>query len=191
MSPDSEGFLAFIRLIGVAYFTKHLPAFQTETPISLFESHYTQNMHAEEQHNKWYEGIKSSIWDRITFEDQLPPNLDALKLHWLRCLWVIDYWRQAHLNHITLLPMDWFGWTTATGTVQVEWDSAENMQKTRESVAFLTQDCGCKTGCGTARCKCVKSGQLCGPGCSCTRSKECQNKNRSEGTGLKLLMYLS
>ena len=43
--------------------------------------------------------------------------------------------------------MEWFGLVTASGSVQVEWDSAENLQKTRESVAFPTHGCGCKTGC--------------------------------------------
>ena len=137
-------------------------------------------MNVEEHHKKWYEGLRESIWERITFEDQLPPSLDALKLHWLRCLWVIDYWRQAHHNNITLLPMEWFGWVTGSSTVQVEWDSPENMHKTRQTVAFLTHGCACKTGCSTTICKCVKSGQLCGPGCTCARSTECQNKRVTE-----------
>ena len=162
ITPDSNGFLAFLRLVGTTYFTKHMIAFQTETPVSFFQSYHSldqPDQTTEQQHMQWYEGIRDKIWERITFEDQLPPSWDALKLHWLRCLWVIDYWRQSHLNNMTLLPMDWFGWKTESGTVQVEWDSPENLRKTRESVAFLTHGCGCKTGCATARCKCVKSGQ--------------------------------
>ena len=46
MSPNSN---AFIRLIGVTYFTKHMPAFKNETPTSFFESPYTANSTAEEQ----------------------------------------------------------------------------------------------------------------------------------------------
>ena len=183
VSPESNGVLAFARLVGVTYFTKHLPAFQAATPISYFESYYTPNINAEEHHMQWYNGIREKIWERITFEDQLPPRWDALKLHWLRCLWVIDYWRQSHLNTITLLPIEWFGWVTESGSVQVDWDSPENLQKTRESVAFLTHGCGCKTGCATARCKCVKLGQLCGPGCNCSRGTECQNTARKTNEG--------
>ena len=82
---------------------------------------------------------------------------------------------------MTLLPMDWFGWVITSGQLQIEWDSPENIQRTRNSVAFLTHGCGCKTGCRTCRCKCVKAGQHCGPGCGCSRT-ECQNKaTSSEG----------
>ena len=91
---------------------------------------------------------------------------------------------------MTLLAMGWFGWKIEDGTVQVEWDSPENVKKTRESVAFLTHGCGCKTGCATARCKFVKSGQLCGPRCTCTRTTECQNTQRHEGkTNICICMY--
>ena len=71
------------------------------------------------------------------------------------------------------------GWVTENGKVQVDWDSPENLEKTRESVAFLTHGCGCKTGCSTARCKCVKMGRLCGPGCTCSRTMECQNARQT------------
>jgi hypothetical protein len=43
-------------------------------------------------------------------------------------MWMIDYWRQANLNHITLLPMEWFGWVTENGMVKVEWDAQENLE---------------------------------------------------------------
>ena len=179
VSPQSNGFLAFSRLVGTTYFSKHLPAFQSDTPISLFHSCYSPDTNAEEHHMQWYGNIRDKVWERITFEEQLPPSWDALKLHWLRSIWVIDYWRQSDLNIITLLPLEWFGWVTQDSKVQVDWDSCENLQKTRDSVAFLTQGCGCKTGCGTARCKCVKMGRLCGPGCTCSRAAECQNTSQT------------
>ena len=178
--------MAFLKLVGTTYFTKHMMAFQTETPVSFFQSYHSldqPDQTVEQQHMQWYEGIRDKIWERITLEDQLPPSWDALKLHWLRCLWVIDYWRQSHLNNMTLLPMDWFGWKTESGTVQVEWDSPENLKKTRESVAFLTHGCGCKTGYATAQCKCVKSGRLCGPGSTCTRTTVCQNSRTEQNEG--------
>ena len=77
--------------------------------------------------------------------------------------------------------MEWFGWVIDTATVKVEWDSQENLEHTRDSVAFLIHGCGCKTGCSTARCKCVKAGRLRGPGCACSKGLDCQNKSRSEG----------
>ena len=66
--------------------------------------------------------------------DQLPPSLDALTLHWLHSVWMIDYWRQANLNHITLLPMEWFGWVTENGMVKVEWDAQENLESQHSSL---------------------------------------------------------
>ena len=87
------------------------------------------------------------------------------------------------MNTLTLLPMDWFGWVIERGNVlRVEWDSQENLERTRNSVAFLIHGCGCKTGCRTAKCKCVKAGRLCGPGCACNKGAECQNKSTSEGS---------
>ena len=187
VTPDSNGFLAFVRLVGTTYFTKHIPAFQTETPLSFFQWYYSPDKTAEQQHMQWYEDIHDKIWERITFEDQLRPSLDSVHFHWLRLLWVIDYWRQSYLNNVTLLPMDWFGWKTEDGTVQVEWDSPENV---KDSIAFLTHGCGCNTGYATASCKCVKSGRLCGPGCTCTRTTERQNTQRHEGkTNVCSCMY--
>ena len=61
VSPESNGVLAFARLVGVTYFTKHLPAFQAATPISYFESYYTPNINAEEHHMQWYNGIREKI----------------------------------------------------------------------------------------------------------------------------------
>ena len=83
VSPDSNGFLSFVRLIGVAYFTKHRPVFQVDTPIGYFKSYFTPSFTPEKHHNQWYDGIGMHIWERITFEDKLPPSLDAIKLHWL------------------------------------------------------------------------------------------------------------
>ena len=163
-----------MRLIVVAYFTKHRPVFQVDIPIDYFKSYFTPSCIPEEHHKQWYDGIRMHIWERITFEDQLPPSLDALKLYWLRSIWVIDYWRQAHLNKLTLLPIEWFGWEVHDGKVHIEWDSTENILKTQSSVAFLMHGCGCKKGCHTCRCKWFKVGRICGPGCQC--SSQCQNK---------------
>ena len=78
---------------------------------------------------------------------------------------------------MSLLPLQWFGWRVQSDTVSVEWDSEENVEQVRQRISFLTHGCSYKTGCSTHRCKCVKAGQHCGPGCSCTI---CQN--RSTGT---------
>ena len=183
IAPDSNGFTAFLRLVGVAYMTKHAGAFPDVTPTNFFDSFHTSGSDARQQHNNWYEKIRARIWERITFEDQLPPNTDALQLHWLRSIWVIDYWRQANSNPMLLLPIEYFGWKHEDDHLYIVWDAPQNLQMIHNCVAFLTHGCGCMTGCSTARCKCVKAGQPCGPGCICYRASECQNKgSTSEGT---------
>ena len=59
-------FLAFLRLVGCAYFKKHQNAFQGITPESLFHSFGTES--AEDQHYKWLEQIRHTIWDRVTLK---------------------------------------------------------------------------------------------------------------------------
>ena len=92
-------------------------------------------------------------------EDQLPPSTQTLRLHWLRTLWVVEYWSQACQSQMSLLPLQWFGWRLQSDAVSVEWDSEENVEQVRQRVSFLTHGCSCKTGCSTRRCKCVKAGQ--------------------------------
>ena len=60
------------------------------------------------------------------------------------------------------------GWKqTDAHTLEVDWDSDNNICDVRTRVALIKKGCGCKTGCMTKRCKCKKSGNYCGPGCSC------------------------
>ena len=40
----------------------------------------------------------------------------------------MDYWRQSALNTIILLPLEWFGWVTENGKVQVDLDSPAGNQ---------------------------------------------------------------
>ena len=130
---------------------------------------------SRENHLVWYNQVQSKVWERIVYEDNLPPSFVALELHWRRSLWVSDYWRQACCNIMSLLPLEEFGWNNDGGKLTVKWESDQNIQSVRSRVAFLTHGCNCKTGCGTKRCKCVKAEHPCGPGCSCTKHKECQN----------------
>ena len=70
-TPDSNAFLAFIRLVGVAYFEKNRGAFDDDNPTGfsiLFQTNVSQK-----KHKKWYNEIRAKVWPRIAFEDQLPP----------------------------------------------------------------------------------------------------------------------
>ena len=64
-----------------------------------------------QHHHKFYNFVREKIWNRISFEDQLPPSIEALEKHWLRTVWVYDYyWKQACHDNIQLLPVELFGW---------------------------------------------------------------------------------
>ena len=92
-----SGFYSFMRLIGAVYFRAHRPAFpEYSSPESLFNSISDPNMTVEDRHTHFIECIRTAIWDRIVFEDQLLPSVDALKRHYLRAKWVISY------NHHTI-----------------------------------------------------------------------------------------
>ena len=56
-------------------------------------------------------------------------------------------------------------------TLEIDWDSTSdaNVAQVRTTVALIKKGCGCKTGCLSARCKCKKGGNHCGPGCKCIR----------------------
>ena len=92
------GFLAFMRLIGVVYFKKYATAFELDTPESYFKSFISSTTDAEKQHKVWLEELRTSIWPRITYEDDILPTTEALWRHWLRSCWVITMWKQSDRN---------------------------------------------------------------------------------------------
>ena len=63
--------LAFIRLVGCAYFKKHRNAFPPESLLNSFSS-------SLEQHQLWLDHLRQAILDRVSFEDEMIPSLDAL-----------------------------------------------------------------------------------------------------------------
>ena len=103
------------------------------------------------------------------------PSLDALRRHWLRSIYVSIMWQQADQSHIVMPHLELYGWQIIDGLLQFDWDSAENMSKIKERVAFLMKGCGCKTGCLGGRCKCKSHSKLCGPGCKCVNCKNLEN----------------
>ena len=175
--PESSGFLSFIRLVGATYFAKHRGAFLENSAASLYNQLSTPDISPAEQHKIWYSEIRSKVWERILHEDHLPPSVEALELHWLRAVWVADYWQQACNKTMSLLPLNWCGWKESNDNeVRIEWDTEDNLKKVRNCVAFLTKGCACKTGCQTKRCRCVKDQHPCGPGCTCNKSNQkCHN----------------
>ena len=96
------------------------------------------------------------------------PSSGALLRHWKRSCWIIDMWQQADKNQMTLRSLQGNGWKIIDqATLEIDWDSKENVETVRHRVALLTKGCNCKTGCRTARCGCVKRNGKCGAGCNC------------------------
>ena len=104
------------------------------------------------------------------------PNTDSLYHHWKRVCWVLDMWHQADLNTMVPKPFSEYGWQISKNTLNVDWDSENNMVAVRERVAGLLKGCSCKTGCETWQCGCKRNDKKCGEGCNCTN---CKNKQHT------------
>ena len=86
---------------------------------------------------------------------------------------VLGVWRQAHSNDINYPPLSGHGWKQVNAdTLEIDWDSEDNLTEVCTRVAFIKKGCGCKTGCVTNRCKCKKNHNHYGPGCAC---QSCSN----------------
>jgi hypothetical protein len=98
----------------------------------------------------WINALASmqSRWARVPF-DEMPPSAGALKLHWLRTLWVIHLWIQADKQVVKPNNIHRSGWKVIadSGIMNIVWDSAENIASIQERISLLTRGCGCKTKC--------------------------------------------
>ena len=164
------GFLVFVRLIGTIYFKKHIACFHHDSSRVLYNSMPCED--PDTQHRRWLSTISSTVWERVEFEDQLPPSWEALWRHWLRSCWVSNMWSQACCSSYTLQDISDIGWKIRDGILEIDWDDPDNMELVRESVYILLKGCSCKKGCTSRRCSCVKADRKCGPGCRCSN---CQN----------------
>ncbi|CAG2204296.1 unnamed protein product [Mytilus edulis] len=166
-----NGLYSFYRLICSVYFSKHRAAFQPySTPKSLFDSISEGDLH--EKHISFISAIREKLWERVVTEVEMMPNHEALKLHWMRCCWVFDYWSQSTSNTHALSDLSKCGWQITDNRLEIVWDTVLNFQKVEKTVEWYTKGCGCKTGCKTNRCKCRKAQNencdgFCGPGCKC------------------------
>ncbi|CAC5422646.1 LIN54 [Mytilus coruscus] len=108
------------------------------------------------------------MWERVWSEVEMIPNAEALKLHWLRCCWVMQYWKQRNTNFMSLPEINSFGWNISNGEITVVWDTEINLKKVNDTIQWYTKGCSCKSGCTTLRCSCKKSAnKYCSPGCKC------------------------
>ena len=74
-----------------------------------------------------------------------------------------------------MYSLEKFGWKRSDGKLEVIWEVPENIAKVQQRIQYTFSGCKCKKGCGTRRCKCIKEGKKCGPGCRCLL---CTNVNR-------------
>ncbi|CAC5371822.1 unnamed protein product [Mytilus coruscus] len=108
--------------------------------------------------------FRESIWERVVSEVEMIPNAEALKLHWLRCCWVMQYWKQSSTTFMSLPDIKCFGWNIINGDVTVVWDSEWNVQTVNDTIQWYTKGCSCKSGCTTLRCSCKKlANKYCSP----------------------------
>ena len=157
-----RSFFAFARLVGATYFQKHSTCFAHTSPEAYYHSFDAQEQPAEQQHVAWLDGIRESIWIRISEPSDFMPSTEALRLHWYRSVWILHMWNQASASQVTLLPMPKYGWK-ANGDYM--WETEYNIQQVQARVHFLTRGCGCATkACETKQCGCNKSHLKCGPG---------------------------
>ena len=82
----TEGFLAFVCLVGTAYFGRHLVAFISlyghESPKHLNNS-LDKSLEPNDKHEKRLQEVQSIVNNRITTEDQKVPSYTSLWRHWL------------------------------------------------------------------------------------------------------------
>ena len=162
--PESDSsVLSFFRLVGCTYFRKHKAAFLPtyETPMNVFNSLLKDHQTPRDHHCTSLQFMRERVWSRIKYEEEMIPSDDALHRHWKRSCWVLSVWKQANSNNINYPPLNGNGWKqTDAHTLEVDWDSDNNICDVHTRVALIKKGCVCKTGCMTKRCKCKKMWKL-------------------------------
>ncbi|VDI68231.1 Hypothetical predicted protein [Mytilus galloprovincialis] len=162
-----QGLCAFFRLILCVYFSKHRTAFQPAISVKeMYDKIICES--ALDKHVALIKDFRERMWERVMSEVEMIPNAEALKLHWLRCCWVMQYWKQGNTNFMSLPDLNSYGWNISDGEITVVWDTEINFKKVNDTIQWYTKGCSCKSGCTTLRCSCKKSAnKYYSPGCKC------------------------
>ncbi|VDI21136.1 Hypothetical predicted protein [Mytilus galloprovincialis] len=162
-----QGLCAFFRLILCVYFSKNRTAFQPAISVrEMYDKIICES--ALDKHVALIKAFRERMWERVTSEVEMIPNAEALKLHWLRCCWVMQYWKQGNTNFMSLPDLNSYGWNISDGEITVVWDTEINLKKVNDTIQWYTKGCSCKSGSTTLRCSCKKSAnKYCSPGCKC------------------------
>ena len=83
----------------------------------------------------------------------------SLTLVTLRSCWASQIWDKCLEWNFDYPLITDYGWSLdSDNKISVIWDSADNQEKIRNNVKYLTRGCKtCKTGCKTKRCACFKT----------------------------------
>lgn len=154
-------------MVGTTYFLQYRASYPgTTSPGQLFHSCLSTS--PLDQHILWLNKIREHVWVHTQDEKNLLPSHTALKLQWLRAVWVVHMWHQAGSQHISTLPPTKHGWKQTNDVFTFHWDSDETVTAIKKRVKQLTKGCGCKKNmCISKQCGCRQKGLTCGPGCQC------------------------
>ncbi len=147
---SSDGFYAFLRLVGCAYFKKYKSSFIPShfTPIALYNSFLSDESSSQNRHCKWLSSIRDKIRTHIQYEENMMPSYEALVRHWKRACWVSSLWAQVTSNTMTYPPLQDYGWKNSIHKgLTIDWNSENITTEIRERVALIRKGCSCKKGC--------------------------------------------
>ena len=109
-----------------------------DTPRVLYSSLADPALSHYDMHKRFLQTIRDMVWDKIQFEDELPPSMDALWRHWLRTCWVSHMWSQAADNHMIIPDVSDFGWMGHCSMIgnhtRTEWQSNREWASYSEGV---------------------------------------------------------
>lgn len=97
-------------------------------------------------------------------EDNIPPNDDTLHQHLLRANFQAYIWKHSLSNVLNIPSPCESGWTLEDDELVIRW-----MRKPCAQDGFLENvTCGCKTGCQSRRCFCLRANIKCTEVCQCS-----------------------
>ena len=132
----NKSMMALYRIVAAAYFKKYRSAFEHQSQESLFKT-FADVGTSHTQHVHFLKSIRDTIWARVPFEDELAPSSGALKLHWLRSVWVIRMWSQADLKRGEIGDVACSRWKVEIGQFKVVWEIPDHIASIAERVALL------------------------------------------------------
>ncbi len=129
----------------------------------------------------WYNFVRFVVTMRTLGSDEVhPPSVEAIVLHAKRAEYVLKLVFSAPNSRCNdLMKYDMYGWTGASGSIEIQWDSQDNLKRLTGS----TGGCSCKTGCNSRKCGCVSRHDRCTPLCkciNCSNSQAIQTGQESE-----------